>query len=99
MSETATDQRAEAAREYAERRAADWETFAAGEARLPNRWERWEEQTHGWKQRVAFYQPIGTDYPDLLDPLDSLLADLDAMEEIEIPPRESLYLNMSRSGT
>jgi len=89
---------AAAAAEYARRREEDWERFAAGPDRLPNRWARWEEQTHGWKQRVAFFQPLGIDAPEVFAPLDSLLAELGEMEEIEIPPRESLYLNIVTIG-
>lgn len=84
--------------EYAERRAQDWETFTASNDRLPDHWERWEAETHGWKQRVAFYQPVGTDYPEFLAPIETLLADLAAMEEIEIPPLASLYLNVVTIG-
>lgn len=98
MTDTMTDTQAAAAEEYARRRDEDWQAFAAAPGPPPDRWARWEEATHGWRQRVAFMQPVGLDYPDLFEPLASLLATLEGMEEIDIPPLDSRYLNVVTVG-
>lgn len=76
------------ATEYREQRQRDWQAFTTHSGPPADHWEAYGTRTHDWKQRVAFLQPIGLDYPTVLGPLQPLLKQLEQMEEIELLPLE-----------
>ena len=77
--------------EYRARRERDWEQFLARAGPLPSFWERYAERTHGWRQWIAFAQPLGKERADLFAPLEPLYEQLRATGGVEIPPVEYLH--------
>ncbi len=86
------------AADYAADRARNWEAFASSNAPLPSYRENWDKFSHGWKVPIEFCQPIGLDYPDLLEPIQPLLDELGKMEEIELFPLGHLYMTTVHVG-
>ncbi len=87
-----------AAAEYRARRERDWEQLLAGSGPLPDFWERYAERSHGWRQWIAFVQPLGKERPDLFAPLEPLYERLRAAGGVEIPPVEYLHAAMVQIG-
>lgn len=91
---TATD----AAELYAEARERDWSTFVAGSGAPADHWALWAADSFEWRPEISFFQPVGVDYPDLLDPIRSLLDTLEGMEEIDLPPLGFVHLKCLQVG-
>ena len=78
--------------EYRERWQRDWAAFASGGGPPADYWARWEQRSHCWRLPMLLLQPLGRDHPALLDPLEPLLEQLGAMEELELAPPGFLHL-------
>ncbi|MFA7248579.1 MAG: hypothetical protein WC273_03015 [Dehalococcoidia bacterium] len=61
-------------------------------------WERWAEQSLGWKPAIEFLQPFGRDYPERFAPLEPLRLELGALRGVEVPPVSWLYATWLRLG-
>ncbi len=88
----------ESAAEYRARRDRDWERLLGGAGPLPDFWERYAERSHGWRQWIAFLQPLGKERPDLFAPLEPLFERLRAAGGVEIPPVEYLHTTAIQVG-
>lgn len=86
------------ASEYAADRARNWDAFATSSAPLQSYRESWDRFSHGWKVPIEFCQPLGLDYPGLLEPLQPLIEELAKMEEVELIPEPHLYLTTVHVG-
>ena len=93
VTETATS-----AEVYARQRDDDWSTFVAGSGAPADHWEIWKDESFDWRPEISFFQPVGVDHPDLLEPIQPLLDVLEGMEEIDLPPLSFLHLRSLRIG-
>ena len=83
---------------YADRRASDWQAFAASDAPLLDYWHEWEQRSHGWRVPIEFVQPIGLDYPSFAKPLQPLLDALGELDEVDVVPTEWMHLTTVHVG-
>ncbi len=88
----------DSAAEYRGRREADWERLLGGRGPLPDFWERYAERSHGWRQWIAFLQPLGRDHPEALAPLEPLYERLRAAGGVEILPAGYLHATAIQIG-
>lgn len=77
---------------YLEEREQEWAAFTGSAAPLPDYWGWWEEHSAGWKVPIQFLQPIGQEFTDDLSGLSELLAELDDLDELEVPPIEWVHV-------
>jgi hypothetical protein len=83
---------------YAERREHDWTDFVGRSGPPENYWANWEEHSHSWKVPIEFMQPVGLDAPEAFAPLQPLLDQLDAMEEVDVSPLNWMHLTYVHVG-
>jgi len=84
--------------EYRARRDRDWERLRGGAGALPDFWERYAERSHGWRQWIAFLQPLGRDHADLFAALEPLRERLGQVEGVELLPVEYLHATAIQIG-
>ncbi|MGE3856838.1 MAG: hypothetical protein AB7G21_07760 [Dehalococcoidia bacterium] len=61
-------------------------------------WERWEQQSTGWKAAIQFLHPFGRDHADAFAPLAPLFDALRALRGVEVPPVEWLHTTWLHLG-
>ena len=61
-------------------------------------WERWGEQSLGWKPSIEFLQPFGRDHESTFAPLEPLFVELSALKGVEVPPLSWLHCTWLRLG-
>jgi hypothetical protein len=83
---------------YRLRREQDWAAFVAGSGPPADHWALWEETSFGWRPEIAFFQPVGTDYPALVERIEPLRSALGAIGGVELLPAGFLHLNYLRLG-
>ena len=88
----------ESAIEYRSRRELDWAHFRASSGALPDFWEGYVERSHGWRQWIAFIQPLGKDHAEIFAPLEPLYERLRALGGVEIPPVGYLHTSTIHVG-
>ena len=94
-SETAA---ADAAKEYAQRREADWASFTSATGSPGDYWEAWGEESFGWRPEISFFQPVGLDYAELIEQIEPLRAALDGLPGVDLPPPEFLHMKFLQLG-
>lgn len=67
-------------------------------AREAGAWERWEQQSSGWKAAIQFLHPFGRDHAEAFVPLAPLLDALRALPGVEVPPVEWLHATWLHLG-
>ncbi|MDA1062531.1 MAG: hypothetical protein O2895_06455 [Chloroflexi bacterium] len=97
-SETTAPTRLDAAAENAQRRAADWAAFSSASGPTADHWELWGEESFGWRPEISFFQPVGLDYPELVERLAPLRATLEGIAGVDVPPPEFLHLKFLQLG-
>ncbi|MCY4615464.1 MAG: hypothetical protein OXC71_03610 [Chloroflexi bacterium] len=89
---------ADAAKEYAQRREADWASFTSGNGSPGDYWETWGEESYGWRPEISFFQPVGLDYAELIEQIEPLRAALDGLPGVDLPPPEFLHMKFLQLG-
>jgi hypothetical protein len=97
-SEATSPASSDAAKEYAQRREADWAAFSAGSGPPADHWALWEEESFGWRPEISFFQPVGIDYPELDERVEPLRAALEGVAGVDVPPPEFLHLKFLQLG-
>ncbi len=89
---------ADAAKEYAQRREADWASFTSASGSPGDYWEAWGEESYGWRPEISFFQPVGLDYAELIEQIEPLRAALDGLPGVDLPPPEFLHMKFLQLG-
>lgn len=97
-SEATSPPRADAAKEYAQRREADWAAFTAASGPPADHWALWEEESFGWRPEISFFQPVGLDYAELVERVEALRTALGSVAGVDVPPAEFLHLKFLQLG-
>ena len=84
--------------EYRARRDRDWERLQGGRGALADFWQRYAERSHGWRQWIAFLQPLGRDHPGIFAALEPLRERLQRVDGVEVLPVEYLHATVVQIG-
>ena len=96
--EATSPPRLDTSEEYVQRRKVDWAAFAAASGPPSDHWALWEEESFGWRPEISFFQPVGADYPELVERIEPLRAALEGIPGIDLPRPEFLHLKFLQLG-